>query len=137
MLRRSLIWVVAQRWMSSEPTRVEKSVNKVVLIGRIGREPEMRGSQENPCTAFPLATSENFKDKTGEYQQKTQWHRIVIFRPWLKDTVYTYAKKGSRIYLEGKIEYGQYTDDDGNTNFTTSVVADDVIFLDHRSGDNY
>ncbi|XP_033126339.1 single-stranded DNA-binding protein, mitochondrial-like [Anneissia japonica] len=127
---------VACRWISNGSAKVEKSLNQIVLLGRLGRNPEMRGSEENSCTTFPLATSETFKDKAGEYNQKTQWHRIVIFKPWLKDTVFSYARKGSRVYVQGKLEYSQYKDDDGNNITSTSIIADDVIFLDQKTDDN-
>lgn len=66
---------------------------------------------------------------SGEFVQRTDWHRICVFKPILRDTVYTYLKKGQRVYVSGKITYGEIKDEDGNARTTTAIVADDVIFF--------
>jgi len=100
------------------------SVNKVILIGNLGRDPEIRSFQNGGRVAsFSIATSENWKDKTtGERKEKTEWHRISVMNDKLVDVVERYVKKGSKLYIEGRLETRDYTDKDGVKRYTTEVV---------------
>ncbi|GFY64591.1 single-stranded DNA-binding protein, mitochondrial [Trichonephila inaurata madagascariensis] len=108
---------------------LEKSVNHVVLLGRVGIDPQLRGTENKPVVVFTLATNTNYKYETGEMRQKTDWHRIAIFKASLRETVLEYLKKGNRVYVDGKIVYSEYNDAKGNVCSSTSIVANDVIFL--------
>lgn len=109
------------------------SVNKAVLVGRCGRDPEVKfSSSGNAICNFSIATSESWKDKaTGEKKEQTEWHRIVAYRK-LAEVIGQYVQKGSLIYLEGKITYREWTDKDGAKRSTTEIVADEVQFLDSK-----
>nr|XP_054774811.1 single-stranded DNA-binding protein, mitochondrial-like [Lytechinus pictus] len=117
--------------------KAERSVNQVTLLGRVGRDVELRGSDEHPMASFSLATSENIRskhpDETGEFTQKTSWHRVCVFRPGLVDIVYTYCKKGDRLFVSGKLDYSEYTNNDGIKVYQTNIIADDVIFLNSEN----
>ncbi|GAB6025801.1 hypothetical protein CHUAL_011778 [Chamberlinius hualienensis] len=109
--------------------RLEKCINDVTLLGRVGNDPQMRGNESHPVTVFTLATHINFKQTDGEFQQKTEWHRISVFKPFLRDNVFKYLTKGQRALVRGRVAYGQITDSAGATHTTTSIVADEVIFF--------
>ncbi|XP_037947236.1 single-stranded DNA-binding protein, mitochondrial [Teleopsis dalmanni] len=111
------------------PTRIEKTINTVTVLGRVGADPQLRGSQEHPVVTFSLATHTNYKYENGDWAQRTDWHRIVIFKPNLRDTVMEYLKKGQRTMVQGKITYGEITDQQGNQKTSTSIIADDIIFF--------
>lgn len=100
------------------------SVNKVILIGNLGRDPEIRSFQNGGRVAsFSLATSENWKDKaTGEKKERTEWHRVSVLNDKLVEVVERYVKKGSKLYVEGQLETRKYTDKDGVEKYTTEVV---------------
>ncbi|KAK7864397.1 hypothetical protein R5R35_000440 [Gryllus longicercus] len=117
----------------SEPSRVEKTLNSVTLLGRVGGEPQKRGTEEHPVVIFSLATHANYKYESGEFVQRTDWHRVCVFKPHLRDTVYTFMKKGQRVYVQGRLTYGEVKDENGISRSTTAVVADDVIFF--QTGD--
>ncbi|XP_055943227.1 single-stranded DNA-binding protein, mitochondrial-like isoform X2 [Argiope bruennichi] len=108
---------------------LEKSVNHVTLLGRVGIDPQLRGTETKPVVVFTLATNTNYKYETGEIKQKTDWHRITVFKNSLRDTVLEYLRKGSRVYVEGRIVYSEYNDNRGTTFSSTSIVANDVVFL--------
>ena len=100
------------------------SLNKVMLIGRLGQDPEVRSTQDGRslCT-FSLATSENWNDKnTGEKREKTEWHRVVVFNEGLVGVVENYIKKGTKLYIEGSLQTRKWTDDSGTEKYTTEVV---------------
>ncbi|XP_069682553.1 single-stranded DNA-binding protein, mitochondrial isoform X5 [Periplaneta americana] len=111
------------------PSPSVNSLNEVTLLGRVGGEPQKRGTEEHPVVIFSLATHTNYKYDTGEFVQRTDWHRICVFKPSLRDTVYTYLKKGQRVYVSGRLTYGEVKDEEGNPRTTTAIVADDVIFF--------
>jgi len=111
------------------PSRLEKTVNHVTLMGRVGGDPQLRGTTEHPVVIFSVATHNNYNYQSGEMLQKTDWHRICVFKPYLRDSVYKYMSKGQRVYVNGRISYGEITDDQGKTHTTTSIIADDVIFI--------
>ncbi|MGO8737688.1 single-stranded DNA-binding protein [Rhodoblastus sp.] len=114
------------------------SVNKVILIGNLGRDPEVRrmGSGD-PVVSFSLATTESWRDKaTGERRDRTEWHNIVIFNENLGKVAEQYCKKGSKVYLEGQLQTREFTDKDGNQRKTTEVVLQrfrgELTLLDSR-----
>ncbi|XP_050493794.1 single-stranded DNA-binding protein, mitochondrial [Bombus huntii] len=113
----------------NENMKLEKTINQVALLGRVGGEAQKRGSEDHPVVIFSLATHINYKYMNGDFVQRTDWHRICIFKPGLRDTVLNYLKKGQRVYVLGKISYGEFKDEDGTTRSSTSVIADDVIFF--------
>lgn len=101
------------------------SVNKVILVGNVGKQPEIRSSQSSgeELATFSLATSERWKDKTtGETKEKTEWHRVVVFSPGLIKIIKDYVQKGSKLYLEGSLQTREYRDQAGVTKYTTEVV---------------
>lgn len=113
------------------------SVNKVILVGNLGKDPEVR-TLENGVkkVSFPLATSETYKDKdTGERKTDTEWHNIVIWRG-LADVAEKYLRKGQQIYLEGKIKSRQYKDKEGNTRYITEVVTENFVMMSRGAESN-
>ncbi|XP_076749951.1 mitochondrial single stranded DNA-binding protein [Xylocopa sonorina] len=110
-------------------TRMEKTINQVTLLGRVGAEPQKRGNKDHPLVIFSLATHTNYKYMNGDFMQRTEWHKICVFKPNLRDTVTNYLKKGQRVLVSGKISYGEFKDEEGNTKPSTAVIADDVIFF--------
>ena len=108
------------------------SVNKVILIGRLGRDPEVRYTPSGmPVANFSVATSENWNDKQGQKQERTEWHRIVVWGK-LAELCGQYLAKGRQVYLEGRLQTRQWDDRDGKKKFTTEVVAREVTFLGGR-----
>lgn len=99
-------------------------VNKVILIGNLGKDPEVRHTQGgDPVVSFTLATGETWKDKdSGERKERTEWHRVVIFNDRLGEIAEKYLKKGSRVYLEGGLQTRKWTDPSGQEKYTTEVV---------------
>jgi single-strand DNA-binding protein len=116
------------------------SVNKVILVGNLGRDPEVRHTQDGkPIVNLSLATSETWRDKsTGERKEKTEWHRVVIFNESLAKVAEQYLKKGSTIYVEGQLQTRKYTDKDGVEKFSTEVVLQnfrgELTMLGGRAG---
>jgi len=108
-------------------------INKVILVGNLGKDPEVRYLEGGTAVAnFPIATSETFKDKTsGERKTNTEWHNIVVWRG-LAEIAEKYLKKGSQIYLEGKLRTRQWQDKDGNNRYTTEIVADNLQMLGRK-----
>ena len=100
------------------------SLNKVTLIGNVGKEPEIRLTQEGKeIVTFPLATTENWKDKnSGERREKTEWHRIVVFIPALVNIIKNYVNKGTRVYIEGSLQTREWNDQTGIKKYTTEIV---------------
>ena len=116
------------------------SVNKVILVGNLGRDPEIRSMQSGEEIAqLSLATSESWRDKaSGERKEKTEWHRVVIFNENLVKVAKQYLKKGSKVYLEGQLQTRKWTDKDGAEKYTTEVVLQryrgELTMLDGREG---
>jgi len=112
-----------------------RGVNKVILIGNLGQDPEVRYMPNGNAVAnITLATSESWKDKnTGETQEKTEWHRVVFFRR-LAEVVGEYLKKGSKVYVEGRLQTRKWQDNNGQDRYTTEIVADQMQMLDSRGG---
>lgn len=114
-----------------------RSLNKAILIGNVGAEPEVRAIGSGARVAnFSLATNRSWTNSSGEEQEKTEWHRIVAWRK-LADIVEQYVKKGDRIYIEGEIEYRSYEDKDGVTKYSTEINAREMIMLGGREGGSY
>ena len=100
------------------------SINKVTLVGNLGRDPEIRHSTAGQKIAhLSVATSDTWKDKSGERQERTEWHRVVIFNANLADFAERFLKKGSKVYVEGALQTRRYTDQSGQERFTTEVVG--------------
>ena len=114
-------------------------VNKVILVGNLGKDPEIRSMQDGKTIVnFSIATSENWKDKSsGESREKTEWHRVVIFNEHLAKVAQNYLKKGSKVYLEGQLQTRKWTDQSGVEKYTTEVVLQrfkgELTMLDGRS----
>ena len=107
-------------------------VNKVILIGNLGRDPEVRYLEGNVAVArFSVATNENYKDKKGEWQTATEWHDVVAWRA-LAERAEKQLKKGSQIFVEGKLTHRKYQDKDGHDKYVTEVVANSFRVLDRR-----
>jgi single-strand DNA-binding protein len=100
------------------------SVNKVILVGNLGRDPETRNTQDGTkVCSLNVATSESWKDKSsGERKEKSEWHRVVIFNPNLADIAERYLKKGSKVYVEGQLQTRKWTDQSGAEKFSTEIV---------------
>lgn len=115
------------------------SVNKVILIGNMGRDPEIRSTQDGrEIATLTIATSESWRDKSsGERKEKTEWHRVVIFNDGLVNVVKNYVKKGAKLYIEGALQTRKWTDKDGVERFSTEVVLqgfNSVLTMLDRSG---
>lgn len=116
------------------------SVNKVILVGNLGRDPEVRFTQDNKkIVTLSVATSDSWKDKnTGERREKTEWHRCVIFNEGLANISEQYLRKGSKVYLEGALQTRKWTDKDGVDKYSTEVVLQGfncvMTMLDGRGG---
>ena len=117
------------------------SVNKVILIGNLGKDPEVRRmTSGEPVVSFSLATSETWRDKaSGERKEKTEWHRVVIFNKNLAEVAEKYLRKGSKVYVEGSLQTRKWTDKDGQEKYTTEVVLQnfrgELTMLDGRGGE--
>lgn len=105
------------------------SINKVILVGNLGKDPELRYTPAGQAVAtFSLATSERYKDRNGEMQEKTEWHNIVAWRQ-LAEICGKYLHKGRQVYIEGRIQTRSYDDRDGNKKYITEIVADQMQML--------
>lgn len=106
------------------------SVNKVILMGNLGKDPDVRHFEEGRAVAsFPIATSESYKDKNGELRENTDWHNVVVWRSGLVGVVEKYLKKGNKVYVEGKLKTRSYEDQDKNTKYITEIILDNLVLL--------
>jgi single-strand DNA-binding protein len=116
------------------------SINKVILVGNLGKDPEIRRTQDGRAIAnLSVATSETWRDKaTGERKEKTEWHRVVIFNEGLAKVAEQYLKKGAKVYVEGQLQTRKWTDQSGAEKYTTEVVLQgfnsNLTMLDGRGG---
>ncbi|MFZ1977648.1 MAG: single-stranded DNA-binding protein [Bacteroidota bacterium] len=109
-----------------------RSINKVILIGNLGQDPELRYTSGGVAVAtFSLATNENWKDQDGNAQEKTQWHNLVAWRK-LAEICGEYLKKGSKVYIEGRLQYRNYDDKNGVKRYVTEIVIDQMLMLDSK-----
>lgn len=110
------------------------SVNKVILVGRLGKDPETRYMTNGEAvTNVSLATSENYKDKSGEKQERTEWHNLVFYRR-LAEIAGEYLKKGAQIYVEGRIQTRKWQDKEGKDRYTTEIIVNEMKMLGSKSG---
>ena len=110
------------------------SVNKVILVGNLGRDPETRYTTGgDPITNVSIATTDTWKDKNGEKQEKTEWHRVAFFGK-LAEIAGEYLKKGSQVYVEGRLQTRKWQDKEGQDKYTTEIVADRMQMLGSRGG---
>jgi len=110
-----------------------KSVNKVILVGNLGKDPEVKYTPNGVAVAkFSLATNERYKDKSGEWQDRTEWHNIIAWQR-LAEIVGEYVKKGSKIYIEGRLQTSSWEDkQSGEKKYKTEIVANDLVLLGGR-----
>lgn len=112
---------------------MSRSVNKVTLIGNVGNDPEIRStSSGSPVAKVSLATNRQFQDRTGQTQDRTEWHRLTFFGR-LAEIVEQYVSKGDPLYVEGRLEYSQTQDDKGNTRYWTDIVVNEMVMLGSAS----
>ena len=110
------------------------SVNKVILVGNLGKDPEVRYMPSGDAiTNITMATTDSWKDKNGEKQEKTEWHRVAFFGK-LAEIAGEYLKKGSQVYVEGRLQTRKWQDKEGQDRYTTEIVADRMQMLGSRSG---
>lgn len=107
--------------------------NKVILVGRVGKDPEIRTINESKLATFSFATSEKFKTKSGEKKEHTDWHNITVWGI-LAGIIETYVKKGDKLYIEGKVRYEKY-EKDGQTRYSTKIIANSIEMLGSKSND--
>ena len=111
-----------------------KGVNKVIIVGNLGNDPEIRNLPNGGAVAnLSVATSESWKDQQGQPQERTEWHRVTMYRR-LAEIAGEYLKKGSQVYLEGKLQTRKWQDQQGNDRYTTEIIADQMQMLGGRSG---
>ncbi len=120
---------------------MSRSLNKVILIGNLGQDPEVRSIANGGRVAnFSLATSRQWSGQGGDKQEKTEWHRIVAWNntkgagTGLADVVEKFVKKGDKLYVEGRVEYRSWQDKDGQTRYTTEIIANEIILLSGKGG---
>ncbi len=110
------------------------SVNKVILLGNLGRDPEVRYAPSGAAVCnVSIATTRQWKDKSGERKEETEWHRVVFYDR-LAEIAGEYLKKGRPVYVEGRLKYGKYTDKDGVERYTTDIIATEMQLLAGREG---
>ena len=118
---------------------MSRSLNKVILIGNLGADPEVRSTSNGSRVAtLSVATSRQWKNQSGEKQEKTEWHRVVLWNnkgSTLADIAEKFCKKGDKIYIEGSIEYRSWQDREGQTRYTTEITARELILLSGRSSE--
>lgn len=109
-----------------------RSVNKVILIGNLGKDPELRYAPNGSAvTSFSIATNEQWKDQEGNPQERTTWHNLVLWGK-LAEVAAEYLKKGRKVYVEGRLQYRDYEDKNGNKRYVTEVVVNDLVMLGSR-----
>ncbi len=112
-----------------------KSVNKVILIGNLGKDPELKHTSSGTAVAtMTIATNERFKDKSGEWQDRTEWHNVVLWQR-LAEIASEYLKKGRSVYVEGRLQTRSWEDKQGQKRYTTEVVASDLVLLGGGRGE--
>ncbi len=125
--------LTALRRFIHQKIKVMRGVNKVMLIGNLGKDPDVQHLEGNIAVAkFPLATTETFKDRSGKLVSQTEWHTVVLWRG-LAELAQKYLHKSSLVYIEGRLRTRSWDDKDGNRKFATEVVGDNLIMLDKRT----
>ena len=116
---------------------MSRSLNKVMLIGHVGNDPEIRATASGSRVAkLSLATNSTWSDRSGEQQEKTEWHRLTVFGR-LVDVVEQYVKKGERLFVEGRLEYSQTQDEQGGTRYWTAIIVNEMVMLGSTGSGNY
>ena len=116
---------------------MSRSLNKVMLIGHVGNDPEIRATAAGSRVAkLSLATNSTWSDRSGEQQEKTEWHRLTVFGR-LVDVVEQYVKKGERLFVEGRLEYSQTQDEQGGTRYWTAIIVNEMVMLGSTGSGNY
>jgi len=110
-----------------------RSLNKIMLIGNLGKDPELRSTSSGTAVAtFSMATNRSWKDQSGEWQEETQWHNVVVWgNP--AETITNYCKKGSKLFIEGRLTYRSWEGQDGQKRYTTEIVAETYVILDQST----
>jgi len=128
-------WLIEPFTVGKEQSRpMARSLNKVMLIGNLGSDPEVRATGSGAKVAkISVATNRTFQDRTGQQQERTEWHRVTFFGK-LADIVEQYVSKGDRIYVEGRIEYSQTQDEQGGVKYWTDIVAQELVMLGAGGG---
>ncbi|GAB1598818.1 single-stranded DNA-binding protein, mitochondrial-like [Argonauta hians] len=132
LLRHTKRIIIPVAQCSEDTTTVakfEKCLNQVNLIGRVGRDAEARGSESHPVIVLSLATSFVYSKASGESASRTDWHRVSVFKPGLRDKVAAYIKKGDRLYVSGTLQYNDYWDSSNVLQKSTTIIANDIINL--------
>ncbi|KAK7099098.1 single-stranded DNA-binding protein, mitochondrial-like [Littorina saxatilis] len=124
--------IMANNDDANEPAKYEKCVNQVNLLGRLGRDAEMRGSQDHPVCVFSMATNSVFTKADGSTTARVDWHRISVFKPGLREKVAAHLRKGDRVFVTGVIRYDEYTDAQENLVRATTILANDLVNLTKR-----
>lgn len=109
-------------------------VNKAIIVGRLGSDPETKTPQSGPITRLSVATSESWKDKSGNNQERVEWHKVVCFGN-LANNCAKFLSKGSQVYIEGKIQTRSWENNEGQKQYTTEIVAKTVQFIDTKKND--
>ena len=113
-----------------------RGINKAIIMGNLGRNPETRyTSNGSAMVNITIATSETWKDQSGEIQEKTEWHKVIFYRK-LAEIVQKYAKKGCKLYVEGKIQTRKWQDNEGKERYTTEIIGNEIHLLDSKSSPN-
>jgi single-strand DNA-binding protein len=113
-----------------------RGINKAIILGTVGKDPDVRGTQSGSVIAsFSLATNEKFKDKAGKPQERTEWHNITVFGR-LAEIVQQYVRKGMPLYIEGALRTEQWQDKEGNTRYTTKIIANELQMLGSKEQGN-
>ncbi|XP_031552158.1 single-stranded DNA-binding protein, mitochondrial-like [Actinia tenebrosa] len=106
-----------------------KCLNSVQLIGYTGGDPVRGGTETHPLTRFSLATTKYYPTRDDKIESKTSWHSITVFKPFLQDKVNSYVRKGTRLFVQGSIDYNSYVDQEGQKKYITSIIPNDIIIL--------
>jgi len=113
------------------------SVNKAIIVGHLGKDPELKYTQSGtPVANFSIATNENWVDKSGNKQERTEWHRIVVWGK-LAEICGEYLSKGKQVYIEGRLRTRSWQDRDGHTRYTTEITASDMVMLGKAGGEKF
>ena len=120
---------------SEGPT--ERCINQVVLMGRVGADPQIRGTEARPITTFSLATNSVWKTQNpgpgdSEWTHRVDWHNVVVFKPGLRESAYSYVHKGCRVHITGRVIYGEMVDRQGVRRHTTTIACEDIIYLTRK-----
>jgi len=115
----------------------ERSINQVTLLGRVGTDPQIRGSEERPVTSFSLATNSVWKTANpgpgdSEWSHRVDWHNVVVFKPGLRESAYNNVHKGARLHITGRLLYGEVVDRAGVRRTTTTIACEDIIYLTRK-----